>query len=64
MRAEGKCPQCGLVVIKDDEALSIAHEDPECDWFRRLNAGASESRHVNEEALGAHFDALARRRRD
>lgn len=51
-----QCPFCGLMLIKDDEALTIAHEAPECAKFEELaKKGNPEIREVRPEALVAHF---------
>jgi hypothetical protein len=48
-RREAIC-KCGLRVISDDESLSIAHEEPQCEWSDR----------VTEIQLGEHFAQRAR----
>jgi ubiquinone biosynthesis protein UbiJ len=51
-------------VVNDPQSRTIAHEAPVCDRFDQLARSTStppEVREVEEGALGAHFDALARR---
>ena len=64
MRATAKCPSCGLLVLRDDEAQTIAHEEPVCDWFDSMAHSGSEApevRQVSSEAMPAHLDALRSR---
>ena len=62
-RRTGTCPFRKRRLIADDEAQSIAHEDPVCAKFTEAahRAGKHEVRDVHEEAVGAHFDAIAAR---
>jgi hypothetical protein len=54
--------RCGGEIVRCDEARTVMHTDPECDWFRRLVGGAPhEVREVRQEAVGAHLSALAAR---
>ena len=32
----GKCPKCGLQIAAFDAGKTLAHEDPECQWFSDL----------------------------
>lgn len=62
-----KCPNCGLVVVKDDAAQTIAHEAPVCAWFDavvRSGAEQPETREVEPRALSAHFAAFRARVRN
>jgi len=63
-RREMTCRACGARVTVDDEAQAIAHESPVCEPFTKLARSGGEQpevREVNEEAVGAHMDALKRR---
>ena len=35
---KARCPGCGLWMMRNDETLTIAHEAPECAWFREVMA--------------------------
>lgn len=62
MRGAQPCPFCGLVLITDDAAQSIAHETPECAPFLAAVAsvgGKHEARAVRLEEIGEHIDARA-----
>jgi hypothetical protein len=51
-------------VTVDDEAQAVVHDDPVCEGFDQAARAGSEQpdvRSVNEEAVDAHLDALARR---
>ena len=56
---------CGKRIVFDDDALSIAHEDPSCDFFNRCLERVPPSRSVEgiaEKDLDGHFREIARRR--
>lgn len=64
MRRESNCQGCGLLLVFDDAAQSILHEEPVCPWFESVLAQANEKpevRRVSREAVPAHLDALAAR---
>lgn len=64
MSRQGKCAFCGLVVIADDEAQTILHEDPVCARFHELAHGGAETpevRRVENDAVPAHLAALRAR---
>ena len=64
MSRQGKCAFCGRLVIADDEAQTILHEEPVCPGFHALvHSGAEqpEVRSVNDEAVPAHLAALRAR---
>jgi hypothetical protein len=54
-----------LTIITDDEALTVAHEAPECAWFKSAMAAhpSAETQVVPADAMSAHLDAIAGRRR-
>ncbi len=63
-RREMTCRGCGARVTVDDEAQSIVHDSPVCEAFDKAARSGPEQpevREVNEEAVGAHLDALRRR---
>jgi hypothetical protein len=37
-KKESNCPFCGLVVVRDDATMTLSHQLPECDDFRKLVA--------------------------
>jgi len=66
-RLRARCPFCGLGVLRDDEAQTIAHEEPVCPRFdsvARSGAEQPETRRVQPEAVDAHFSALRARVRN
>ena len=57
--------RCGGDVIRDDDARTVLHSDPVCDWFEKLaSAGKPEVREVRAEAVNAHLAALRQRVRN
>lgn len=67
MTEQAKCPWCGLLVVKDDAAQTIAHESPVCARFdeaMRAGVEAPEVREVQPHSLQAHFAALRARVRN
>ena len=61
-RLELVCPSCGMVVIRDDAAQAIMHEDPECAWFAAVMALGPKARVERVEGLDqvdAHLQRLA-----
>lgn len=64
MKRRNRCPFCGLALVHDDGAQSIAHEEPVCERFHEAAMSVGEPpevRRVREEALPAHLAALRAR---
>jgi len=57
MPGHGQCPFCGLIVIKDDAALEVLHEEPVCARFTAMAtvAGPHEVSRVRAENVDAHL---------
>jgi hypothetical protein len=57
--------RCGGEVIRDDDARTVLHSDPVCDWFEKLaSSGNPEVREIKTEAVDAHLAALRQRVRN
>lgn len=57
--------RCGGEVIRDDDARTLLHSDPVCEWFGKLASdGNPEVREVRADAVDAHLAALRQRVRN
>jgi hypothetical protein len=61
MSESGTCRYCGRELVKDDEALTVAHEAPVCAGFQARVKGKVEIKTVQPADLEAHFADMRQR---